>query len=355
MIAKPAVGTLLTERRVSTRRDWIRSTLIGVSGTVLLPRVDIPPGAAATPQSAGVTPYRYLHLDVFTDRPLTGNQLAVFLEPEGLAAEQMQDIARELNFSEVTFVFAPRQSGNLAWVRIFGRSREMQFAGHPVIGTAFALAEAGRITPGTDRVVFELGIGPSDITLEWDDDELAFAWMSQQRPEFGPTIDDLGALAEGLGVDVAAVRTDYPCQEVSCGNPFFFVPLATRADVDRVSIRRAEMQAVYEASGMRQRGVYAFSTEPGTDGGTVYSRMVGLSGFEDPATGSAAGPLGCYLVRHGVVPIADAHSIVSVQGVAMQRPSRIYIRIGTEAGEIVDVQVGGRSALVGEGTVRTAA
>lgn len=337
---------------MSTRREWISATLLGFGGTMLLSR----PGTTTPRQGAGssAASYPYLHLDVFTDRPLTGNQLAVFLEPEGLSAEQMQDIARELNFSETTFVFPPRQSGNLAWVRIFGRSREMQFAGHPVIGTAFALAEAGRVEAGTERVVLELGLGPTEITLEWDGGELAFAWMSQQRPEFGPTINDLAGLANGLGVDVTALRaTGLPYQEVSCGNPFLFAPLATRADVDRVSIQRPAMEAVYEGAGMQRRGVYAFSTEPGSDGGTVYSRMVGLSGFEDPATGSAAGPLGCYLVRHGVVSPADANAIVSVQGVAMQRPSRIHVRIGTEGDEIVDVQVGGKSALVGEGTVRT--
>ena len=329
------------------------TTLVGLGGVVLLPRPETTtmwqgPGS-------GNGSHRYLHLDVFTDRPLTGNQLAVFLEPEGLNADQMQDIARELNFSETTFVFPPRQSDNFAWVRIFGRSREMQFAGHPVIGTAFALAQAGRVPAGTDRIVLELGLGPTEITLEWDGGELAFAWMSQQRPEFGPTITDLAGLAAGLGVDVAALHgIGLPYQEVSCGNPFFFAPLATRADVDNVAVRRPAMEAVYEAAGMQRRSIYAFSTEPGPDGGTVYSRMVGLSGFEDPATGSAAGPLGCYLVRHGVVSPADANAIVSVQGVAMQRPSRIHIRIGTEGDDIVDVQVGGKSALVGQGTVRTA-
>lgn len=339
---------------MSTRRNWIRSTLIGLGGAALIPHIGSSPSTAGSRQATGSAdrPYPYLHLDVFTDRPLTGNQLAVFLEPEGLSAGQMQDIARELNFSETTFVFTPRQTGNAAWVRIFGRSREMQFAGHPVIGTAFALAEAGRVAPDMGRVVFELGLGPTEITLEWDDNGLSFAWMSQQRPAFGPAIDDLEGLADGLGIDAAALHTTgLPYQEVSCGNPFLFAPLATRADVDRVAVQRTAMEAVYETAGMQRRSIYAFSTEPGPDGGTVYSRMVGLSGFEDPATGSAAGPLGCYLVRHGVVSSANADAITSVQGVAMQRPSRIHIRIGTAGDEIVDVRVGGKSALVGEGTV----
>ncbi len=346
---------------MSTRRQWLGATMKGVGGWALAGgsgglrfAADGGPddGGRSAGQDGRVHPY--LHYDVFTDRPLTGNQLAVFLDPVGLSSEQMQDIARELNFSEIAFTFAAREPQHLARVRIFGRSREMQFAGHPVIGTAFALAHAEKIRPGVTEAVLELGLGPTQITLEWDGERLAFAWMSQQQPVFGPTIDDAAGLAEGLGLDVEALRdAGPPPQEVSTGNAFLMVPLATRSDVDRVAVQRTAMEAVFRDAGMRQRGLYVFSLEPGPDGGTAYARMVGLSGFEDPATGSAAGPLGCYLVRHRLVAATDADATTCVQGVAMQRPSRIHIRIGTRGDEITTVHVGGTSALVGEGTIRT--
>jgi len=115
-----------------------------------------------------------------------------------------------------------------------------------------------------------------------------------------------------------------------------------------------ELEAIFSAAGVTRRGLFVFTTAGGADGATVYSRMVGTNGFEDPATGSASGPLGCYLVRHGLVPAARADAIVSAQGVKMGRPSRIHIRVGLTGGEITRVQVGGESVLVGDGRLRSA-
>ena len=297
--------------------------------------------------------YPYLHVDVFTDEPLTGNQLAVFLMPEGLSSEEMQLIAREMNFSETTFVVPAEEEGTDFRVRIFGRNREMDFAGHPTIGTAYALARKGLIPPGQEKIVLGEGIGPIPVDLEWDGDELSFAWMYQLEPTYGNTVDDVTGLARAIGLDDDAIAsTGLPVQVVSCGSAFLFVPVATRADVDSVAINRDDVVGILEASGIPRRGLFIFSTESAGDDATTYGRMLGASGFEDPATGSANGPLGAYLVHHGVVPEDNAANILSRQGVHMGRPSRIYIDIGTdEANKINKVRVGGQTAYVGDATV----
>jgi len=296
--------------------------------------------------------YRYAQWDVFTNDVLTGNQLAVFMEPAGLTDDLMQKMAREMAFSETTFVFqGDNQPGNFQ-VRIFAPNRELPFAGHPTIGTAFALAREGHISPGTREVIFGEGIGPVIVELEWEGDRLRFAWMHQLPPKFGKAVEDLDGLAAALGVEPSELRsTGLPVQEVSCGSPFIFVPLASRAAVDKVKVNSIAMAAVLDNAGTPQRSIFVFSSESAQDGATVYSRMVGFGDREDPATGSASGPLGSYLVHHGVVSPAKADSILSRQGVQMGRPSWIYIRIGTDGTEIDEVLVGGSSVYVGEGTV----
>src|SRR6266550_9257131 len=132
---------------------------------------------------------RYLHLDVFTDRPLEGNQLAVFPEPAGLDTALMQTITREMNFSECTFVFPPEGSGDIK-MRIFTPGEELPMAGHPTIGSTFALAKEGIIKPGQVGFVFGLNVGPTPVSLEWKGTALDFAWMTQKNPEFGGEIRD---------------------------------------------------------------------------------------------------------------------------------------------------------------------
>ena len=174
--------------------------------------------------------------------------------------------------------------------------------------------------------------------------------MTQQKPVFGPTLNAPAALAATLGIDPSALRPGLLPQEVNCGSPFFFVPLVSRAAVDQAVVDIRAATAVFEAAKITRRGLFIFSTEPGADGATAYSRMMGAN--EDPATGSASGPLGCYLVKHGLVPAEKAGSIVSAQGVKMGRPSRIHIKIDQAGGEISRVRVGGTSVLVGEGRLR---
>jgi trans-2,3-dihydro-3-hydroxyanthranilate isomerase len=316
------------------------------------------PATAAVPLSAlqvrrpsVINGRRYLQYDVFTDKPLAGNQLAVFTETAGLTAEQMQAMTRETKFSECTFVQPAEAAGTDVRLRIFGPANEMQFAGHPVIGSTFALADDGAIQPGRKEFTFGLGIGPTLVELEWQGDRLQFAWMTQQKPVFGPTLNAPAALAATLGIDPSALRPGVLPQEVNCGSPFFIVPLVSRAAVDQAVVDLRAAAAMFEAAKITRRGLFIFSTDPGPDGATAYSRMMGAN--EDPATGSASGPLGSYLVKHGLVPAEKAGSIVSAQGVKMGRPSRIHIKIDLAGGEIARVRVGGTSVLVGEGRLRS--
>ena len=296
--------------------------------------------------------YRYLHLDVFTGERFGGNQLAVFLDARGLTAETMQAVTKEMNFSESTFILPAERPDTDIRMRIFTPGREMPMAGHPTVGSAFALALTGVIPPGRRRWTFGLNIGPTPVDIDWAADSPTFVWMTQQPPVFGPIVADVEAAAHAIGVDAAAIRsTRLPMQEVSCGVPFVFIPVATRADVDAASPNLDAFNRLCEEAGVDNHAMFVFSREPGPDGATVYSRMFapGLGVHEDPATGSASGPLGCYLVRHGVVPPDQAGTILSLQGVKMGRPSRVHVAIGLDGGDITRVQVGGEAVLVGEG------
>jgi predicted PhzF superfamily epimerase YddE/YHI9 len=210
-----------------------RRTLLGLAGALVAPRLTAPVGAQSVRRATVANGRRYLQYDVFTDRPLTGNQLAVFLDTTGLGTETMAAMTRETNFSEATFVFPAERAGTDVRLRIFGRGGEMPFAGHPVIGSAFALADDGAIRAGTREFTFGLNIGPTLVELEWQGDRLAFAWMTQQPPVFGATLPAPDAVAAALGVPAAALRSGLPMQEVNCGSAFYFVPLATRAAVIR--------------------------------------------------------------------------------------------------------------------------
>lgn len=298
--------------------------------------------------------YRYLHLDVFTDRLFGGNQLAVVLDGRGLSTDTMQAVAKEMNFSETTFVLPPELPGTDVRLRIFNPMVEMPIAGHPTVGSAFALARAGVIAAGRDQVVFGLGVGPVPVSLTWRGDDLGFAWMSQPVPTFGEPIPDPGRVAAVLGLSEAAVSgAGLPVQVGSCGVPFLFVPLTTRRAVDSATVDPEKLAGLFEGANIDARGIFVFSSERASDKATVYSRMFApKDGIpEDSATGVASGPLGCYLVRHKVVPQQNADAMLSLQGVKMGRPSHIHISLGFEKGEVARVRVGGESVLAGEGTL----
>jgi len=299
--------------------------------------------------------YRYLHYDVFTDHLFGGNQLAVFLDARGLSADTMQAIAKEMNFSETTLILPPENDKTDVRMRIFTPGEELPAAGHPTIGSTFALARAGVIGHDRSSMTFGLNAGPTPVTLSWKGKELAFVWMTQGLPTFGEPIHDPARAAAALSLSPAAVAgTGHPVQIVSCAVPFLFVPLTTRRAVDSARVNSGVLDALLSDVKSSAHGVFVFSAEPGDKKSTVYSRMFApeLGIVEDPATGIASGPLGCYLVRHRIVAPDKASAMVSLQGMKMGRPSYVHISIDADNnGKIGGVRVGGEAVLAGEGTL----
>jgi trans-2,3-dihydro-3-hydroxyanthranilate isomerase len=296
---------------------------------------------------------RYFTYDVFTDRAFEGNQLAVFPDARGLTAQQMQTLTREMNYSESTFILPAEAPGTDIRMRIFTPGTELPMAGHPTIGSTFALADEGVIASGRDKFVFGLGVGPTTVELTWAEGALAFAWMDQRVPEFREPASPRADIIRAAGIDPAAVdQTGLPMEEISCGNPFIFVPAATRAAVDAAEPDASVMKRVKSSFPGGHVGLFVFSTEPVDRDITAYARMFahGQGVAEDPATGSANGPLGCYLVKHNLAPATG--DMICQQGVVMGRPSRLHIRI-TRAGDgaITRVQVGGKAVRVAEGNI----
>ena len=295
-------------------------------------------------------PLSYLHYDVFTAKPLLGNQLAVFTDARGLDTAHMQAIAREMNFSESTFILPNERPDTDIRMRIFTPFNEMPMAGHPTIGSTFALAHTGVIKKSAKRFVFGLNIGPTPVDLEWADEGLSFGWMTQRPPTFGPTVTQRAACADALGLKAEDLSDTLPVQEVSCGVPYLVVALRDHAAVDRAVTDSAGFGRLCKACGL-DLPIFLFSVGGPSPDDNVYGRMFApdFGIIEDPATGSAAGPVGCYVVHHGAVKADPARPIQISQGVAMGRPSRIYVSVEGEAKDISGVKVGGTAILVGRG------
>jgi trans-2,3-dihydro-3-hydroxyanthranilate isomerase len=271
-----------------------------------------------------MTRHEYVLVDVFTDRKFGGNQLAVFRDGRGVREEFMQAAAKELNLPETTFV-VPAEHGGDHKLRIFTPARELPFAGHPTVGTAFVLAGSRDATLRLEEQVGTLAVTVRD----------GFTEMEQPLPTFEP-VADRDAVAASVSLDAADLEPGLPIEIGSSGNRFMFVAVKT---LD--AVKRAAPRGLAEAA-------YIFTTKTVEPGSTVHGRMYapwqGIA--EDPATGSANGPLGAYLVRHGV---SDGKRIVSEQGYEMGRPSLLYVRVGGGRDAIASVHVGGRCAIAGGG------
>jgi trans-2,3-dihydro-3-hydroxyanthranilate isomerase len=303
--------------------------------------------------------YRFIQVDVFTRRPFGGNPLAVFHQAEGLRDEEMQQLAKEMNLSETTFVLPSRAPGADFKVRIFTPTSELPFAGHPVVGTHWALAHLGRVDlhePVT-KVCFELGVGVLPADLHVVGDRVERVVMTQADPTFHAVLEDVGELAGGLGLPPEAItETRLPVQVVSTGIPQMMVPVRRLADVQRLAADRldvASLTRVCRAVGTDCVMVFTLETE-GAEA-TVHTRMFApsLGVPEDPATGSANGALGAYLVRHRVVPVTEPTTyITSEQGLELGRPSTLYVEVDSRGAEIASVRVGGEVVAMAEGEVR---
>lgn len=273
-----------------------------------------------------MTRHEYAHLDVFTDRVFGGNQLAVFADGWGVSDADMQAMAKELNLPETVFVARPEKGGDHR-LRIFTPARELPFAGHPTVGAAFFLSD------GKDADLrIEETVGTLTVTVRD-----GFTEMEQPLPTFEPVHDRERVLSE-LGLDQTDLVPSLPIEIGSSGNRFMFVPVKSIAAVKMAAPR-----------GLRD-AAYIFSTETVVKGSTTHGRMYapwqGIA--EDPATGSATGPLAAYLVRHG---LADGKRIVCEQGFEMGRPSMLYARVAGSKDRITAVHVGGRCVRTGGGWV----
>ena len=292
-------------------------------------------------------PYAYRVVDVFTDVPFAGNMLAVFPDAAGLTTGEMQAIACELNLSETTFVFAPEGPTALARVRIFTPEVELPFAGHPVVGTAFVLAFLeGRSTLQTFE--FETNVGRIAVRLESREDRF-FAWLRTPPIAFGETLDRARCAAT-LGLLERDLLEAYPTRILSAGNPFLYVALRDAATVDRASLDARALDDFVPKG--RLTGVFIFA--PSGEPRAFYSRMFvpHSSVPEDPATGSATGPLGAYLFAYGLIARHDGVTFLSEQGVRMRRRSLVHgrLHVGID-GTLRDVDVGGSAVHVADATM----
>ncbi|HEY0581563.1 MAG TPA: PhzF family phenazine biosynthesis protein [Chloroflexota bacterium] len=295
--------------------------------------------------------YPFVQVDVFTDRIFGGNQLAVFLEPDGLSDDDMQAIAREMNLAETTFVLPPRRPDTVARVRIFTPGQELPFAGHPTIGTTWVLANRGLLPAGQREVALEEGIGPVPVRLEGDLSAPSTVWMRHRDAGFGPPVEARAAIAEALGLTEADLAPYRPIRSGSTGVTFLYVPLRSPEAVDRAE---SNMRALSNAYSGERIGVFLFAADPARGPGRVYARMFAgdtIGVVEDSATGSASGPLGAYVAEQSMVELSDPIEIVSLQGNKMGRPSIIRIRLQLQDGRATNIEVGGGVVPVLEGVL----
>jgi trans-2,3-dihydro-3-hydroxyanthranilate isomerase len=287
--------------------------------------------------------FRYCVVDVFTDRPLEGNPIAVFPDAEVIDDLTMQKIAKELNLSETTFVVPATRSDCAVGVRIFTPGRELPFAGHPTIGTAFVLLEEGRVSAGGERLVLEEKIGP--VAVRVDKGENPLIWLRTPAIEEGQSYDRQ-LCAHAVGLDPADLLPIAP-QLLSAGNPTIFIPLKDKDAVDRAWLDAAGCAELKNDS---KDSLCVFVFTPTVEG--AYSRMFapdyGIA--EDPATGSSTGPLACFMMRHGLVSSAADTRFISEQGAKMARRSILHVHIFGESGR-VGIEVGGHVTPVARATM----
>jgi trans-2,3-dihydro-3-hydroxyanthranilate isomerase len=294
---------------------------------------------------------RYQLVDVFTDRAFGGNPLAVVTNGRGLSAELMQAIAKELNLSETTFVLPPEDTSNDYHVRIFTPGKELPMAGHPTVGTSFILAREHMIKPDPveTSIKLEEGVGTIPVSINFKDGQPDLIWMQQPLPSFGPRVEDSRLIAEMLSLAPEAIETSWPIEVISCGVPFLYVPLKDLQAARSIRFRLDVGERALKGLGVTE--VFVFTKETELEGSSVHSRMfaplIGIQ--EDPATGAASGPLGCYLVQHKVFPTSQRTELTSEQGIEMGRPSIIKIIIEQEESRISRVLIGGQCVFMGEG------
>ena len=307
--------------------------------------------------------YRFLQLDVFTDRAFCGNPLAVFPEADEIDGDVMMKIAREMNLSETVFVLKPSADNVLRRLRIFTPAREIPFAGHPIVGTWAALADEGVVPvpesgTGVQRIFHEVGIGVLPVDVEFKDGRPVQVIMTQGKFEILNELDDAHEQAEvarALGLARDDLDESLPIQVITTGLSCLAVPVRSLADLRDVRVDASLLADIYTRHG--GTGCHAFTRETLEVGASrAHARFFAPADNipEDPATGSACGALGAYLVHHGglsLEPVEGRYQFVIEQGDFIHRPSRINLDVKGEAGQVDEVKVGGPAVLVARGEV----
>ena len=300
---------------------------------------------------------KFYQADVFTTQAFGGNPVAVFPDAKGLSDDELQQIAREMNLSETVFVFPPSDPAAVVRLRIFTPTQEVPFAGHPVVGAMHVLAQLGLIaTPEpVTRVVQECNIGLFPVDLHVRDGQVIRVVMTQPAPQFLERIDeteDLYKVAAALAIPKHTITdAKWPLEVVSTGLPVLIVPVRTLTAVRSIN---PDPSAIVDLCGrFGANGIMAFTTVTVEPFSNVHARMfapaIGIP--EDPATGSASGALGAYLVQNGIVDAGPMTEIVIEQGYEVERPSRILVHVESDDDAIQVVKVGGQCVMVIEGTL----
>ena len=286
----------------------------------------------------------FTKVDVFTSKPLHGNQLAVFTDAAGLETEQMQALAREMNLSESTFVI-PRPSGekhdNAVRVRIFTVNEELPFAGHPTLGTAWVLRKAS----GSSEIRLDLNVGQIPVHFTTGEDGEVFGEMQQRDPQFG-NVHSQGDVARALGVHAQDLDPDLPIQTVSTGVPFTMVAFRSLSTLQNLHANWSAMSAYL--TDKDSKFLYLVCRETVDPEARLHARMIFYNG-EDPATGSAAGCCAAWMAAHGVSKSGER--VLIEQGLEMKRPSRIFVSAEKHDQRVSNVRVGGNVVEVARGEV----
>ncbi len=284
-------------------------------------------------------------MDVFAEEKYAGNQLAVVADAGGLSDEQMQKIAKEMNYSETTFILSEEQQNGGYDVRIFTPEIEVPFAGHPTLGTAYVIQQE-IVSKPVETIKLNLKVGQIPVTFNYDGQQPGILWMKQIEPTFGDAVEP-GPISEVLGIDKSEIDERFPIQEVSTGIFFIIVPLKTLDAVKRARVARDKYFKLVE--GLQAKAILIFCPETYNHDNVLNARMFcdyyGI--VEDPATGSANGCLAAYLVKHRYFKSVQIDIRVE-QGYEMGRPSLLYIRAQDKDGKI-DVSVGGKVVMVAKG------
>ena len=303
------------------------------------------------------TAVKFYQADVFTDTVFGGNPVAVVPEADGLSDVEMQKIAREMNLSETVFVLKPTTKAAQYRLRFFTPTQEIAFAGHPVVGAFYVLVHVGIVTlyePLT-RIYQETHVGVFTVEITAREGRIQHIMMSQPAPEFLGVVEplrDLFEVAKAVGVPKTTITgTGLPVEIVSTGFPVMVVPVRTLTAVSKATPNITLINSL--CTQHKAQGLMIFTTVTVEEESTVHTRMfaspVGV--VEDPATGSASGALGAYLVKNGVVEVGPMTEIICEQGYEVDRPSRLIVQVLSDDDEISCVQVGGQAVVVIEGSL----